>query len=1676
MHYTPIRWFLKPILFAFAITLPYAASAQKMAAKGMVSKELNYSYFSTVGNPEKDLPYDAPCDDCVEDLSARTAYSRSYTGKNGLVYSQSGHSPINIKNKLGHWVPVDARLRPVSANMYAARDQYFPTEIDLSRGSKITNPYGEIRFNNKPELLWRGDDGNVQSMGKANFSTYTAGDDGVRITDVWPGIDMEMRVLLGGIKTNFVVKQRPQQTSGSFIIRDEMELSNGLHIALTDDGITINSSNGEEAYHISSCIGYDSHPSRANGSQDFAYALQANTLDMVIPISVLQDPKMVYPYTIDPLVNSSNTLPQASITGSAYSAACFVNYCSYNLTVPSPANATITDVLWSFNYVAAGSCWLYDGAVTYTSGACASPNQAGYYWFCNGIGTGTCTGSNISMFSDVSSCMPAPSCTPQNIPFTMRFYRCYSNSAGCSNACIGAASPWTITIVGQTVAVASATVNGSGSTTICEGSSATLAANGTYGVAPYTYTWNPGNINGTPVTVSPTTNTTYTLTVTDACSQTSTANVTVNVTPRPATPSVSSNSPVCAGATINLSTGSAGNYYWTGPNGFTSTVQNPSIPSATAANGGTYSLYIIQSGCSSLAGTHTVVVNPTPSAPTAGGNSPICAGSTLNLTGSGGSSYYWTGPNAFTSTSQNPSIAGATAANAGTYTLYAIAAGCTSSASTYSVTVNPIPATPTPGSNSPVCVGSTINLTGPASSGTYVWSGPNAFASSTQNPSISNATAANGGTYSLYVVENGCTSGTGTVSVTVINPPITPSFTTNSPVCQGSTITLNGSFYPFVNYIWSGPNGFSATGQNASVPNATLANAGNYSLALSASGCTSTATVQAVVVNPSPAAPTASGNSPVCAGATITLTSTGAGAGTYYWTGPNSFTSNTQNPSIPSASAANAGAYQSYYIENGCTSSAAVYNIVVNAIPATPSPSSNSPVCVGSTLNLSTNTATSGSYVWTGPNSFNSSLQNPSISNVTSANGGTYNLSVVENGCSSSVASISVNVISPPVTPSFTTNSPVCEGGTITLTGATYPIVSYQWSGPNGYTASGQTVSIPNATTANSGNYSLTIAASGCTSTATVQSVVVNPTPPAPTLSGNSPVCAGSSINLNASATGGTYYWTGPNSFSSTLQNPSISPATAANTGTYSAYYIENGCTSSAATYAVVVNALPATPVASSNSPVCVGNAITFTTPTVTGGSYSWSGPNAFSSASQNPSIATASLNDAGTYSVTVTQNGCTSAAGTVTVSVTALPATPTITSNSPICEGGTLQLNTSVGATTYVWSGPNGFTSSLQNPTLSPISAANAGNYNLYIVASGCTSATGNAIVQIANSPTVSYTGISNFCGNQVSLSASASISAPSTITGYEWLAPNPIGTGSNLNYAFTQTPPATVNGSVIATSNNGCKDTVTFTLQLHDTPIADFAAEELCDGESAQFTEQHSWQGNETDNPNFTWIYNGSSFSNAANPSENFGGPGTYNVTLVVSNTAYTACSDTISKPITIHTLPTIDFTYLAECIKDVQFSGSATPDSLVTTYTWDYGDGDNGNGVNSTHAYAQSATYNVVFTVITASGCTTAVTKPVQIDNAGASAPEIPNIFTPNGDNVNDYIDMDELTNECGDYEFTVFSRWGNVVFTQRNGGAPFEGKNTMGGGWLVPGVYYYVLSFNGEKTSGSITVIR
>jgi gliding motility-associated-like protein len=185
---------------------------------------------------------------------------------------------------------------------------------------------------------------------------------------------------------------------------------------------------------------------------------------------------------------------------------------------------------------------------------------------------------------------------------------------------------------------------------------------------------------------------------------------------------VTSNSPVCAGNAINFTSSGGTVYSWSGPNGFTSNAQNPSLSNANSVMAGTYTVIITGTTGCTVTDTINVKVNALPVA-AAGSNNPVCEGSIINLTSSGGTSYSWSGPNSFISNSQNQSILNATTSMSGIYTVTVTASnGCIGTANV-NITVNPLPLVTITSSSNSMCVNDLRTLTGNPTGGTFSISG-----------------------------------------------------------------------------------------------------------------------------------------------------------------------------------------------------------------------------------------------------------------------------------------------------------------------------------------------------------------------------------------------------------------------------------------------------------------------------------------------------------------------------------------------------------------------------------------------------------------------------------------------------------------------------------------------------------------------------------------------------------------------------------------------------------------------------------------------------------------------------------------------------------------------------------------------------------------------------------------
>lgn len=574
------------ILCATAALFTCSVNAQ-LAKKGMTIKENNFTSFTkqSVDNikswkkynskkfynhPEFGvLPSNSPEGNIVEDLSKRTEKSRYFVNLDqpSEFYIQKGYYPINYQDENGFWRAIETGLSPTENQVYQSRYYYEPSGFNFNQNNSfVKTREGKIDFNQW--TLYKKEKGKIEFLSNPDWSDYTVGEDGVYINNIFNGIDAEMIVNKGSIETNFIMKTNEFGTFDALLFRDSFEANQPLELSFSSNTETSEDvgdidvkKDGKPALTMFEGVGYLKASPKVRTS--LAYAINDQQVDVIVPHSWIEENIEENNLVIDPLVTGVETTAMADIFGSMYSASCnFGNSCDYDMSLTFPPYATITNTTTDFDYKAAGSCYFEDGATRFASGSCISPDQTNYYWFCNSFGQGTCNGNDTPIYDDVSSCLPAPSCTSEDIPFQLQFFRSCYGVTGCDNDCIGAVSDWVVTVTGKTIEFDDLTNSiDLSDTEICLGESFTVSTEGNYGVPSYTYNWSLspsgtpslGTSNNESIELSDTGTFKIYGTVTDDCNQTvvDSVEVKVNDTTLPDFPPLG---PFCMGEQASLPT------------------------------------------------------------------------------------------------------------------------------------------------------------------------------------------------------------------------------------------------------------------------------------------------------------------------------------------------------------------------------------------------------------------------------------------------------------------------------------------------------------------------------------------------------------------------------------------------------------------------------------------------------------------------------------------------------------------------------------------------------------------------------------------------------------------------------------------------------------------------------------------------------------------------------------------------------------------------------------------------------------------------------------------------------------------------------------------------------------------------------------------------------------------
>jgi hypothetical protein len=1006
-------------------------------------------------------------------------------------------------------------------------------------------------------------------------------------------------------------------------------------------------------------------------------------------------------------------------------------------------------------------------------------------------------------------------------------------------------------------------------------------------------------------------------------------------------------------------------------------------------------------------------------------NASICSGNNANLCGPPGyATYNWTGP--ATGTAQCLSTS-----STGTYTLTTTSSlGCPSPVLTYTVNSNPAVTPNFSVSTTPCNLSVTATDMSTISSGSisnWSWSfGDGTTATSTTAGNTQAHTYTASGSYTIVMTCTSAAGCAGTFSTTVnLGSSLLSTITSSPALCNGqasgtATVVPTGGSGVYT-YNWSPVGGTNNVGTGLS--------AGTYTVTFNdGAGCSGSNTV--TVTQPTVLSSTSSTVQTTCHGfngsATISM-SGGTGPYTYTWspTGGNAST----------ISGAAAGTYTCNITDfNNCTYSTSV-NITDKPEPAITSIDSSAVSCFGGSNGTATVVATGTGlgYSW--------APLGGSTANASGLSHGTiYTVTVTDaNSC---VVTGTVTVPQPlDIVPTTSVTGSICGGATgsatVSATGGT-GTYTYSWAAPvvsSTNTASGLTA----------GNHNCTITdANGCSKTTTV--LITTTTGPTVTLAPTSSVTCNGLSNGSAtitSVTGGsgplTYTWlpTGGNS-----TGAANLPA-----GTYTCAVIDSvGCFGSG-TVTIVQPAAFSTPTVVTNVK-CFGGSDGIATVNATGGtaplSYTWSptGGNVASTGSTLPM---------GTYTVNIEDmNGCTTSAYATITQPTALNAT--VATTSVACFGGLT--GTSIvsptggtGAYTYAWAPSGGSNASAIG--------LGVGTYTTTIRDANLCTYTISSTITGPTAVTASVTTSNVSCFGLHDGSATVTANGGTGAYTYSWSPSGGTAAASTSTYgagSYTNT----------VKDANGCFVKTTFTITSPSViNITSTTSPVRCFG-SADGSASVSASGG---TPTYTVTWNSTPVQTGLNATNL--PAGSYTATVTDSR----GCAKT--KKVIVLTPEVKDSLTMTGslCSTDPTVLLSApTGTGIDAPYQW-YLNTSAISGATATTYSAIQASYNDYGVTWRHNGCVYKTTTVIETIFADISTLPQTNIFTPNGDGLNDNfyplaastggststIFFQNVKNLLKEYELFVYDRWGILMYTTTDFLKPWDGKDAP------DGTYYWMVNY-------------
>lgn len=575
---------------------------------------------------------------------------------------------------------------------------------------------------------------------------------------------------------------------------------------------------------------------------------------------------------------------------------------------------------------------------------------------------------------------------------------------------------------------------------------------------------------------------------------------------------------------------------------------------------------------------------------------------------------------------------------------------------------------------------------------------------------------------------------------------------------------------------------------------------------------------------------------------------------------------------------------------------------------------------------------------------------------------GTYTVTVTDDNACTKTTSAN---LAPAAFPSVTIAPPgttiTCANPSLTLnanaTGGYSGTYEYQWqtSGNGNITAGANSAS---ATVNAGGNYSVQVTdpVNGCFGFASI-SVSANTNPPnANAGPGMSVSCSTPAVVLQGSGSTGSaisYMWIASNGGNVASGANTLTPtANAAGTYTLIVSNASNGCTQTSSTTVTGNNTAP-TAVAAGGALTCVTNTVPLSATTNAGiPGYAWTGPNNFTSSIPNPLV-----NVPGAYIVMVTDSvtGCTNV-DTAVVSLNTTAPGASASGGSLTCVASTVTLNASSGTNgvTFNWTGPNNYTSTLQNP-----SVAEAGEYNLMATnpANGCTSAALAVVETNTTAPAANATTPGNLNCQVAQVQLDGTGSSQGANFTYNWTTSN----GNIVSGGNTLTPIVDAAGAydlMVTNTENGC--TMQASTSVNQTPVVTAAIGNqenvACHGQSNGSATALAGGGNAA--YSYAWS------NGETTESVNSLAAGTYTVVVTDGENCTAAASVVITEPTTLAANASAT-AQTAAGVNDGTATAAPTGGTSAYGYAWSNG------GTTATITDLAPGAY--VVTVTDANGCT-------------------------------------------------------------------------------------------------------